>query len=232
MLTNKKFIKFAKDNLVVLIVHNERGHDAVEEKGYDGKTVPMCPLYPGMTCRDHCDAAVDVDAPRDENITKVPFIELCPNSWLVPPQGEPVQISEEDQFVAKKVQGEIEKMRKSLGSTLEAKVYREIVNAFAFFESAVEDEAYEKAVRALAGVETLAKKPHKALMALVEQRLEELEDELRWQFEDAIEVGAKDDTPMSERVATVKSYVKALDVAVYGKHAPDYLRRAAAALNF
>ena len=30
MLTNKSFIDFAEENLVIFIVHNERGHDAVE----------------------------------------------------------------------------------------------------------------------------------------------------------------------------------------------------------
>ena len=201
-------------------MHNERGHDAIDEKGYDGKPTRACPLYPGLTCRDHCDAAVDVDAPRDEFLTKVPFIELCPNSWLVPPKGAPVQISEEEQFAAKKVQGQIEKMQKTLGASLSAKVHREIVNALGLFESAVEDEDYAKAVRALAGIETLVKKPHKALQGLVDIRLQELEDEVRWQYEDAIQVGAKDDTPMSERVATVKKFVAALSTPVYGKNAP------------
>jgi len=205
----------------VFIVHNERGHDPVEEKGYDGKKVRNCPLYPGMTCRDHCDAAVDVDAPRDEALTKVPFIELCPNSWLVPPHGEPVQIAEADQFVAKKVEKDIAAMQEKLGSSLEAKVYREVENAFRSFDAAIEEEAYGKAVRALAAIEAVVKKPHAALQKFVDGHLEELEDEVRWQFEDAVEVGANDDTPMKERVAAVEAYVKALDTAVYGKRLPS-----------
>ena len=27
----------------------------------DGKVVRKCPLYPGMTCREHCDVAVDAE---------------------------------------------------------------------------------------------------------------------------------------------------------------------------
>ena len=70
MLTNKKFVKWARDHVIVLVSHNERGHEPIEEKGYDGKVVRACPLYPGMTCREHCDVAVDTDAPRDPDLVK------------------------------------------------------------------------------------------------------------------------------------------------------------------
>ena len=63
--------------------------------------------------------------------------------------------------------------------------------------------------------------PHAALQKFVDGHLKELEDEVRWQFEDTVEVGADDDTPMKERVAAVEAYVKALDTAVYGKRLPS-----------
>ena len=213
-------MKFAKDKLIVFIVHNERGHDSVEEKDYKGKTRYMCTLYPGISCQDHCAAAVDVDDPRDEFLVKVPFIELCPNSWLVPPVGEPVQIPEAEQFVAGKVQKAVGAMQKKLGETLSTETYEQVRNALQAFDADLEEDAFEKAMRGLASVETLVKKPHKALEALVVGRLAELDDPVRWAFEDASEPGSKDDTPLKKRVAFVRSLVKAVDKQVYGKSLP------------
>ena len=124
MPSSKKFIEFAKEKLVVLIAHNELGHDSVEEKDYDGKKRRACPLYPGMTCREHLDASVDIDVARGEGLVKIPFIELCPNSWLVPPVGKPEQIPEEDQFTVKKVQARIETMQEASGPSLTRAQYR------------------------------------------------------------------------------------------------------------
>jgi hypothetical protein len=220
VLTNKKFIKFAREELVVLIAHNELGHDSVEEKGYDGKTRRACPLYPGMTCREHCDASVDVDVAREEGLTKVPFIELCPNSWLVPPVGKPEQIPEEEQFSAAKVQKRIEVMRKAHGPAQTREVYRQILNAFGQADAALDEEAWKKSLQALVGIEGFVKKPHAALKALVDQRMASIEEQVRWEYEDAIDVGRNDTTLMSERIATLNKLIEAVDLKVYGKAVP------------
>lgn len=205
---------------MVLIAHNELGHEPIEGKDYDGKTKRACPLYPGMTCREHCDASVDVDVARIPGLTKVPFIELCPNSWLVPPVGEPERIPEEEQFSAAKVTKRIQAMRKTLGPSLSREKYGQILNAFGQVESALEEDAWQKALQGLVGIETFVKTPHDALKALINQRLESIEEQVRWQYEDAITVGRKDTTPMSERLATVKKLIEAVNAAVYGKTLP------------
>ena len=60
---------------MILIAHNEMGHDEEEVKGEDGETVSMCSLYPGMTCRQHVDISVEVDNSREEVLPKVEFVE-------------------------------------------------------------------------------------------------------------------------------------------------------------
>lgn len=202
------------------MAHNELGHEPVEAEDYDGKTVRNCPLYPGMTCREHCDVAVDADAARDPELIKVPFIELHPNSWLVPPIGEVEQISEDDQFVAKKVQAAIAALQKKLGPALDVDTYGKIRALLVQAETAGDDDEWRRALQALAGIEKLAPKPSASLRTLITARLESVLESVQFAYEDAIQVGARDDTPMKERIATVEGLVAAVDVAIYGQRPP------------
>ncbi len=196
-----------------MIAHNELGHDPVDGKDYDGKPVRMCPLYPGMTCRDHTDAAVDIDTAKGEGLTRVPFIELCPNSWLVPPVGEPVRIPEAEQFVAGKVEASVKKLQKTLGPSLAKTVVGQVKNALGAADKAIDDEAWTKSLEALAGIAAHVKKPHKALEGLIGSRLEAVAEQVEWAFEDARD----GDEPIAERMDVVAKLIKALDVSVYGK---------------
>jgi hypothetical protein len=214
VLTQKSFVEWANENMVVLIAHNELGHDPIEAKGYDGQTVRTCPLYPGMTCRDHCDASVDIDTDRDEDLVPIPFIELCPNSWLVPAGGTPEAIAETDQFVPGKIKDLVKAMQKRLGKPLPARAYRQIVALFAAGDAAVEAEDWHKALTTYASIEALAKAPPASLTALVDARLAEVEDLARFAFEDAVEAEGADGVPV------VRALVAALDVPVYGRTLP------------
>jgi hypothetical protein len=220
VLTNKSFIEWANENLVVLIAHNELGHDPLEGDEKTGVQRGACPLYPGMTCRQHCDAAVDIDTTRDEDLTTVPFIELCPNSWLVPPGGAPVQIPEADQFVAGKVKALVAKMQKGLGASLSREDHAQIVNALGQAEAGTDEDEWNKALQALAGIASLAKEPPPSLRALLDKRLAAVEEGVRFAFEDAIEPGRRDDTPMATRIDAVRALHEAADVPVFGKKLP------------
>ncbi len=197
----------------MLIAHNELGHDPIEGKDYEGKKARVCPLYPGMTCREHVDAAVDIETDRDEELVQVPFIELCPNSWLVPPHGAPIRIAEADQFVAGKIEKQVKALQKELGKPVSVEAYAQVKNALGQADAAIDDEAWTKALRALAGIEAHVKQPHTALTQLIGRRLADIEEQAGWVLEDAQE----GDEPLAERVATVTALAKALDVAVYGK---------------
>ena len=45
---------------------------------------------------------------RDEDLVRVPFIELCPNTWLVTPLGEAIRVEEKDQFVPKSIRERVD----------------------------------------------------------------------------------------------------------------------------
>ena len=201
----------------MLIPHNELGHDPIEVKGYDGKVEQQCPLYPGITCRDHVDAAVDVETTRDEDLVTVPFIELCPNSWLVPPTGAPIRISEADQFSPGKIKKQVAGLRKQWGAIVSKAAYGEIVNALGQADAASEDDAWGKALQALRGIEKHVKKPHPALEALIAVRMKELDEPVGW----AVEEIDEDKAPKAERVAAMKALRKRVDVAVYGEKLPQ-----------
>ncbi|MDA1196297.1 MAG: hypothetical protein O2894_14100 [Planctomycetota bacterium] len=197
----------------MLVAHNELGHEPVEETDYDGKTVRRCPLYPGMTCREHVDAAVDIESRRDEALVPVPFIELCPNSWLVPPTGAPLRITEEDQFVPAKIRKQVEALQKTLGPALSTEVFGQVRNALAQAEAATDEGAFDKALRALAGVEGHVKKPHASLQELIAARLAAVEEPVGW----AVEELTDGKEPEVERVAGMRALLERVDVAVYGR---------------
>ncbi len=180
----------------------------------------MCPLYPGMTCREHCDAAVDIETERDDELTTVPFIVLCPNSWLVPPHGAPERVAEKDQFVAKKIIEQAKAMQKRLGPALPRKAFDQIHNAFTQAEAASDNDDYNKALQAYAGIQTLTKEAPPSLQKLIDARLADLEESARFEFEDLIEVGPRDKMPMAERIAKIRNLMKAVDVGVFGKKIP------------
>ncbi|MDF1701757.1 MAG: hypothetical protein P1V36_11430 [Planctomycetota bacterium] len=198
------------------MAHNELGHDAVKVKDYDGKVVTECPLYPGTTCRDHVDAAVDVDSTRDENLVAVPFIELCPNSWLVPPTGAPVRIAESDQFSPAKIKAQVKALRKDWGPVLPVATFGQIVNALGQAEAATDEDAWGKALQALAGVARFAPKPHAALKALVAARMAQIDEPVGWALEE-IDEGSE---PLVERRKAMQALRKQVDVAVYEKRLP------------
>jgi len=173
-----------------------------------------------MTCQEHCDASVDIDLARGEGLIKIPFIELCPNTWLVVPDGEPERIPEEDQFTVEKVEARIKAMRKTLGAALSHERYVQIRNAFGQADRAFDEDAWQKALQALAGIESLVPAPHASLKRLIDTRLEDLEEQVRWEYEDATTVGRRDKTPMGERLAAVRKLIERVDVRVYGKDLP------------
>ncbi len=201
---------------MVLIPHNELGHDPIEVKGYDGKPEAQCPLYPGITCRDHVNAAVDIESTRDEDLVTVPFLELCPNSWLVPPVGEPIRIAEADQFSPQKIQKQVKPLRKQWGAILSREVCAEVRNALQAAEAAADDDAWGKALQTLHGIAKHVPEPHAALKALVAKRMAAIDEPVVWAIEEIVE--GKE--PLAERRKAMQALRARVDVAVYGKTLP------------
>jgi hypothetical protein len=220
VLTQKSFIRWADANLVVMIAHNQLGHEQLETADAEGNVVRDCTLYPGMTCREHVDAAVDVDNAREEELVRVPFLTLCPNTWLVRPTGEVEQVSEEDQFVPSRVQAHVERVQKELGPALDRAAFTRLDEAFRRGDEALDAERWADALAAWAAVEGLVKRPHAALIAQVERRLAAVDQGVRWLFEDLAEPGPKDARTPAERLAAVDALIAAVERPVCGKRAP------------
>ncbi len=150
MLTNKSFIKWANENIIVLIAHNELGHEGIVDKNVTGEDNRRCPLYPGMTCREHLDVAVETDTSRDDELPVIPFVELCPNSWLVHPDGTVVPIEEKAQFTTKGISDQAQALQKKLGDAQGAKRFAELLPHATAARDALDEETWRPALEALA----------------------------------------------------------------------------------
>lgn len=217
-MTNKGFIKWADEHVVVLISHNELGHDPVKVE-VDGKQVERCPLYPGLTCRQHCDIAVETDNSRDETLPVIDFVELCPNSWWIRPDGEIEAIAEKSQFSAGAIEKSGAKLQQSIGRPLTRKAFAVVGPHIGKALDAVDEESWTAALQALdKALDEAGKKPPPSLVKLVERVLAGIDEEVSWAFEDALE----EDTS-SAKTEAVRALLK---------HPPTLLRSAAASSIF
>jgi hypothetical protein len=214
VLTNKAFIKWAADEVVVLVSHNELGHDAVEVE-VDGKAVERCPLYPGLTCRQHCDIAVETDNSRDETLPVVEFVELCPNSWWIRPDDRIDRIAEKDQFSASAIRASAAAVRKALGKPLSRTVFEKVKPHVVKALEAADDESWRPALEHLDKALATAGKPPASLEKLVERTLVVIDEEVAWLFEDALE-----ERTDSARTAAVEALLAQVDVDVAGRSIP------------
>ncbi|MCA9314530.1 MAG: hypothetical protein H6806_07840 [Planctomycetes bacterium] len=236
MLDDKGFQAWANEHVVVLVAHNELGHEELEssETGPDGTStvVRRCPLYPGLACRDHLDIEVSVTNSREAHLPRVPFVELCPNSWWILPwrgvadvSGETestyaVSIEEEAQFTPKGIRASHEKVQARLGTPLSASVGASLLEPARAFEEHLDEERYGEALAALAEVEARARKglagtkgadlPASLVAWLVEKR-DELDEDVETHFEDLASDGD---------AAAVKALRAVLEPAILGAPLP------------
>ncbi|MGE0193101.1 MAG: hypothetical protein AB7T63_13790 [Planctomycetota bacterium] len=237
MLDDKGFQAWAGEHVVVLVAHNELGHDEVEvtEEGPDGVPVVVrrCPLYPGLSCRDHLDIEVSVTNSREAHLPRVPFVELCPNSWWILPyrgladvsgesEGEhAVGIDEDAQFTPKGIRASHADVQARLGTPLSAAVAATMLAPARAFEDHLDEERYGEALAALADVEARARKglagaKGASLPASLVAWLQEKRDDLDGDVETKLEDLASDGD-----VEGVKALRRALEPLVLGVPLPS-----------
>ena len=62
VLDDEALVVWANEHVVVVVGHNERLHDSEGVRDPEtGRTLRLCPLYPGVECSDHVRIAVDMD---------------------------------------------------------------------------------------------------------------------------------------------------------------------------
>lgn len=217
MLETTAFVRWANANVVTLFAHNELGHEAVEVETEDEGKVARCPLYPGLTCRDHLNVAVDIDGGMRGLVPKVPFVELCPNSWLVLPTGVVEAIPEDDQFVAAKIEARVKAAQKELGSALDVARGDRCVRRLAEAAVALEADDWHAALVALAGLAEEVREPPPSLARLVDERLAQIDEPVTWAFE---ELRDDDDLPPASKRTAVEALLRRVAVDVYGRRLP------------
>lgn len=213
VLTSRSFVTWANEHLVVLVAHNELGHDAVEVENATGDEDERCPLYPGLTCRQHLNAAVDIDNARDEDLVPVPFIELCPNTWLVRPDREVVRVEEKVQFQPKAIRKQVDAVQKALGAPLGTARYVEMRDLLLRGDAALDEEAWRRALEDWAAVAKLVPRPHPSLKALLETRLTLLDEAVELEIDDLVE----QTEPDADALKAGRALHEALDVQVLGR---------------
>lgn len=217
VILNKDFIAWSHDALVCFIAHNELGHPEEEATDSYGNKVKRCTRYPGLECRDHIDAAVDIDTARGEGLVKVPFLELCPNTWLVAPGGEVTQVPETSQFTTGKVKDQVEALQKELGPAVSAKAWPALKEHAEKAQAALDDDQWKDALTHLAAMGASVKSPHASLRTWIEAGLTDVQEDATCTFEDL-----RDDKrlPEAEKRAKVEALLASLDVAVLGARVP------------
>lgn len=217
VLTNAAFIRWANENVVTLVAHNELGHDVEMVENATGGEDERCSLYPGMTCREHLNAAVDIDTARDEDLVPVPFVELCPNTWLVRPDRKVDRVAEKAQFQPKAVRKQAEALQKELGGALTAARYVEIRDLLQRGDAALDEEAWRRALDDWAAVWKIEQAPHASLKALLEGRMTLLDEAVELEIDDLVE----QTRPDAAALAKGRALHQALEVQVLGRYVPS-----------
>jgi hypothetical protein len=184
VILNKDFIAWSHDALVCFIAHNELGHPEEETTDSYGNKVKRCTRYPGLECRDHIDAAVDIDTARGDGLVKVPFLELCPNTWLVAPGDEVTQVPETSQFTVGKIKDQVEALQKTLGAAVPAKAWPALKEHAEKAQVALDDDKWKDALTHLAAMGASVKEPHASLKAWIDAGLQDIEEDATLAFED------------------------------------------------
>lgn len=219
VLEHKAFIRWSQEGVIALVAHNELGHPETKATDAYGKEVTRCTLYPGLTCREHLDVAVDIDNARGDDLVKVPFIELCPNTWLVAPTGEVTQVPETSQFEPARIQEQVEALQKALGAAVPTKAYPALADLATKADLALEDDRFQEGLLHLAALGKAVKEPHASLKAFIQERLTDVDEDVAYAFEDV-----RDDAklPAAEKRTRIETLLASVDVEVLGARVPTH----------
>ena len=217
VLESKDFARWSEESVVLLVTHDERQHEEKTEIDSYGNTVKRCTLYPGLSCAQHVDAAVEVDTARGEDLVKVPFVELCPNTWLVLPTGKVLPVSEEDQFLPAKIEAQVATVQKDLGAAVSLKRWADVDASATRYDEAFEAGKFHDALTHLATLAKLVPKPHASLKEFLEARVAEVDTRIGFQFDD-LKADAK--LPAATKRERMAALLEVANVEVLGARPP------------
>jgi hypothetical protein len=214
VLENEDFVKWANENIVVVVGHNDTNHPAEVEDAKGNKS-PGCALYPGLQCKQHQDIMNQVGNPG-EGLPKIEMPGGVPNSWLVAPDGTVEAVSGSDQQSAGKVQELAEALQKKAGKVITWKDYEKLNDAFDAGAKAVEAGDWKVAITQYAAVDKKASKLPESVGKRLKERVEALNAKVVEAFEatKAVEDAAKRDKDMRALRAKVAAKIGAAALPV------------------
>ena len=187
MLDNEDFIKWANENVVVVVGHRggaggKEQHKPAEEKdAKTGDTKSVCPLYPGLTCAEHEKIRDDAGTGGKDGLAKIDVPSGHPNSWMVGPDGTVEKV--EKQSPSKEVMEALIAYQKTYAEKpVLAKKYAEYLKAFADGDKALEEGKFKAALAALLKVDKDAKKLTAGLVEKVKAKEEALNGKVAERF--------------------------------------------------
>jgi hypothetical protein len=207
VLENEDFVKYANENIVCVVGHNDEGHPT-ETEDEKGKKTPGCPLYPGLDCKQHRSIMGEVGSPP-EGMPKITMPGGVPNSWLVAPDGTVEQVSGADQQSAGKVQELAEAMQKKAGKAIGWKDYGKLQEAFEIGTKSTDEGDWKQAITAYQSIEKKAGKMPPSVGERLTKRVEELNAKVVEAFEavKAVEDAAQRDKDMKALKAKVMAKI-------------------------
>ncbi len=221
MLDNDDFIAWSNENIVAVVGHNgavggKEDHKPATEK--DPKTKEereVCPVYPGLTCKEHQDLRAAFSNPPD-GWGKIGQSDGVPNHWMVGPDGVCEKVENKDAALPKALIEVLTAFQKKYeGKPVPLKKWDGYNKLFADGGKAVEDGKWKVALAAYAKVDADAKKLSKGLVDKLAAKAGELNEKVAAKFTE-LKDGSDDD-------ATKLKHVKALRAEVGQKLSTGFL---------
>lgn len=172
MLTNDKFVEWANENIVCVVGHSEKEHEA-EVEDAKGKKHPGCSLYHGLQCAEHEKMMQDCMSPG-EGLPKVPVGNGMPNSWLVAPDGTVEEIEPKNQQVAGNIMDQVAVLQKKAGKVVLWKDFEKLSEAFEAGAKAVEAGDFKVAIAQYSTIDKKAAKLPESVGARLKERVDAL----------------------------------------------------------
>jgi hypothetical protein len=215
VLENEDFIKWATENVVVVMGHdgatgNNEPHKPLEvedPKTHEKKQV--CPLYPGMTCDQHKALRRDAQAGGKDGLGKIDVPGGFPNTWMVGPDGKVERIDGAKQQAAGSVMDALIAFQKTYPEKpILRKRWEEYQKALEEADKTLEEGKWKSVLAALAKVDKDAKKLTPALTAKVKEKADALNAKVVEKF-GSIKDGDGDAAAKLKAVRALRSDVSA-----------------------
>jgi hypothetical protein len=212
VLDNDDFIAWSNENIVAVVGHNgatggKEDHKPVTEK--DAKTKEereVCPVYPGLTCKEHQDLRAAFSNPPD-GWGKIGQSDGVPNHWMVGPDGLCEKVENKDAALPKSLIEVLTAFQKKYeGKPVPLKKWDAYNKSFTDAEKALADGKWKAALAAYGKVDADGKKLSKGLVEKVAAKVAELNEKVVAKFTE-VKDGADDTATKLKALKALRSEV-------------------------